>query len=73
MDVNIDEQTIIPTTDNTNNLLVNVLKDTKVSFVVLLCIVIGIYVGMFFILDNNSSNETNVTKNIFILFLEVVL
>ena len=73
MEVNIDKQTILPNTDNTTNVVLNILKDTKVSFVVLLCIIISIYIGMFFLLDDKSSTESNISKNMFIIFLEIVL
>jgi hypothetical protein len=70
MDVNVQKQTYIP--DSNENVLFEALKGTRVSFVVLLIVVVGIYIGIFFLLDgNNNSNTTS--SNVFILLLEVIL
>lgn len=72
MDVNVQNQTYIP--DSNENILFEALKGTRVSFVVLLIIVVGIYIGIFFLLDGNKSSNTNsVSSNVFILLLEVIL
>ena len=53
--------------------LFNHLKDTKISFIVLLIIVIAIYIGIFFLLGNSNSDSTSYIQKIFIIILEVVL
>ena len=72
MDVNVDEDSLIP--NSSQSVLFNALKNTRVSFVLLLVIVIGIYIGMFFILDGNQSgNSFGSSSNMYIILLEIVL
>jgi hypothetical protein len=74
MDINVDNDTYIPDSDNEENFLTNILKDMKLSFVALLIIIIGIYVGIFMLIGNNASNSgNNPIKNIVILILEIIL
>lgn len=70
MEVSVEENSYIPNTQN--NILTNALKDTKVSFVVLLIVIILIYIGIFFMIGNNKSENTPIT-NLFIVILEVIL
>lgn len=69
--VNVQDYSYIP--DSQDNVILNALKYTKVSFVVLLLIVIGIYVGIFFLLGNGNDANTSPLKNLFIIILEIVL
>ena len=69
--VSVQDYSYIPGTQD--NVLFNALKYTKVSFVVLLLIVIAIYVGIFFLLGNGNNENSSPLKNIFIILLEIVL
>jgi len=72
MDVNVDSDIYIP--DSEEHFLFNALKDIKVSFVALLIIIIGIYVGIFMLLGNGSSStDGNPLTNVVILLLEILL
>ena len=72
MDVKVDEDTLIP--NSSHSVLFNALKNSRVSFILLLVVIIGIYIGMFFILDNNQGeNSFGSSSNMFILILEIVL
>lgn len=72
LDVNVDQVSYIPNTEE--NLMYKALKDTKVSFVLLLLIVIAIYVGIFFLVGNpNPENPDSPVQKTIILGLEVVL
>ena len=72
LDVNVDQVSYIPNTED--NLMYKALKDTKVSFVLLLLIVIAIYVGIFFLVGNpNPENPDSPVQKMIILVLEVVL
>ena len=78
MDVKIQEQTLLP--GASQNVLMNALKNTRVSFVLLLIIIIGIYIGIFFLVGNNNNITNNgglVTNdsstNIMIIVIEVIL
>ena len=72
LNVSVSEGAYIPNTSE--NLIYEALKNTKVSFVLLLLIVIAIYIGIFFLLGNESSeNPTSPMKKTVVLALEVVL
>ncbi len=70
--VSVNEASYIPNTSE--NLIYEALKNTKVSFVILLFIVIAIYVGIFFLLGNegSESSPSPVQKTV-VLGLEVLL
>ncbi len=77
MDVRIQEQTHLP--GASQNVLMNALKNTRVSFVLLLIIIIGIYIGIFFLVGNNNNITNNglttndSSTNIMIIVIEVIL
>ena len=71
MDIDVQQDTYIPNTSE--NLIYRALKNTKVSFVLLLMIVIAIYICIFFLLGNTSSENSSSSPNVFVLCLEVVL
>lgn len=70
MEVNVEENSYIP--NNQNNILNQVLKDTKVSFVLLLIVIVAIYIGIFFLVGNSQGDQSPM-KKIFIIILEVLL
>lgn len=71
INVDVSKPSYIPNTRN--NIMFEMLKNTKVSFVVLLIIVIAIYIGIFLLLGNDSqSTESPVSKTI-IIVLEIIL
>ena len=71
MDVGVNEPSYIPNTRE--NIMFRLLRNTKVSFVVLLIIVVAIYIGIFLLLGNESqAPQSSATKGIVIL-LEVLL
>lgn len=69
--VNVQDNSYIP--GSQENVLFNALKYTKVSFVILLLIVVAIYVGIFFLLGNGNNENSSPLKNIFIIILEIIL
>ena len=71
MDVNVDKNSYIP--DSQENVVFNALKNTNVSFVLILLIIIAIYIGIFFLVGNLSSENTNPSIKMFIIILEIVL
>ena len=77
MDVQIQEQTLLP--GASQNILMNALKNTRVSFVLLLIIIIGIYIGIFFLVGNNNNITSNglttndSSTNMIIIVIEVIL
>ena len=71
MNVGVNEPSYIPNTRE--NIMFRLLRNTKVSFVVLLIIVVAIYIGIFLLLGNESqAPQSSATKGIVIL-LEVLL
>lgn len=71
MGVNVNDPSYVPNTQE--NVMLRLLRNTKVSFVVLLIIVVAIYVGIFLLLGNESQvPQSSATKGI-VLILEVVL
>lgn len=73
MDIGVEEETYFPR--RSENILFRALRDTKISFVFLLFIVIAIYIGIFFLLDTNNDSEQNTSsmQKFIIICLEVVL
>ena len=70
MSTNVSNPTYIPSGEN---FLYTIFKDTKVSFFILLIIVVSIYVGIFFIVGKDSqTSESSGTRTI-VLVLEVIL
>lgn len=75
-EIDVDRQLYIP--NSTDNVLYNVFKDTKVSFVLLLIFVVVIYIGIFMLTGSSSTNMGNdgpasFSKNMMILVLEFLL
>ena len=56
-EIDVDKQLYIP--NSTENVLFNVFKDTKVSFVLLLIFVVVIYIGIFMLTSSNGANMGN--------------
>jgi len=71
MDINVDKNSYIP--DSQENVVFNALKNTNVSFVLILLIIIAIYIGIFFLVGNLSTDNTNPSIKMFIIILEIVL
>jgi hypothetical protein len=74
VDVNVKEETLWP--NSSQNVVFEALKNSRVSFVILLIIVVGIYIGMFFLLEKNQNNDGNFSSNssnMYIILLEIVL
>ena len=61
VDVNVKEETLWP--NSSQNVVFEALKNSRVSFVILLIIVVGIYIGMFFLLEKNQNNDGNFSSN----------
>ena len=72
-DVDVNSESLIP--NSYEYYLVNIFKNTKVSFIILLIVVISIYVAIFMLVGNNSDNSsiTGTSKNIIVAILELVL
>lgn len=70
-DVDVDSTSLIP--ESYDYYLVNIFKNTKVSFIILLIVVISIYVAIFMLVGNNTDNGSGTSKNIIVLFLELIL
>ena len=68
-DVDVDSTSLIP--ESYDYYLVNIFKNTKVSFIILLIVVISIYVAIFMLVGNNTDNGSGTSKNIIVLFLEL--
>ena len=60
VDVNVKEETLWP--NSSQNVVFEALKNSRVSFVILLIIVVGIYIGMFFLLEKNQNKILFLTK-----------
>lgn len=79
MDIVVDGDNTIP--NSTESVLMKVFGDRKVSFMILLIAVVGIYVGIFLIAGtsglgsiNTSTSPTSVlSKNLIIIILEIFL
>lgn len=71
MDINVDNSSYIPNSEE--NIVYNSLKNTKVSFIVILCIIIAIYIGIFFLVGSVSETNNNPGVKIIIIILEIVL
>ena len=71
MDINVDNNSYIP--DSQENIIFNALKNTKVSFVIILLIIIAIYIGIFFLVGNMAQENSNPSVKIFIIVLEIIL
>lgn len=70
MNIEVDEQLYLP--KMSDSIIPTTFGKTKVSFILLLIIVVGIYVGVFMVLNNvNTSN--NLGANYIILFIEIIL
>lgn len=72
-DVDVNSESLIP--NSYEYYLVKIFKNTKVSFIILLIVVISVYVAIFMLVGNNS-NDNSVSgtgKNIIIAILELVL
>ena len=70
MDIEVDEQIYLPKSND--SIASSVFGSKKVSFVMLLIIVVGVYVAIFMILNNvNTSN--NVGASYVVLLIEVIL
>ena len=65
MDINVDKNSYIP--DSQENVVFNALKNTNVSFVLILLIIIAIYIGIFFLVGNLSTDNTNPSIKMFII------
>ena len=65
MDINVDNNSYIP--DSQENIIFNTLKNTKVSFVIILLIIIAIYIGIFFLIGNMAQENSNPGVKIFII------
>ena len=72
-DVDVNSESLIP--NSYEYYLVNIFKNTKVSFIILLIVVISIYVAIFMLVGNNGDNSsiTGTSKNMIIIVLELVL
>ena len=71
MDINVDNNSYIP--DSKENMVFNALKNTKVSFVLILLIIIAIYIGIFFLIGSVAQENSNSGVKIFIIILEIIL
>ena len=74
MDVDVENENYIP--NSFEDYMINIFKNTKVSFIVLLIFVILIYVAIFMLVGNNSGTDNNVmgfSKNIVVVILELIL
>lgn len=71
--VDVNSESLIP--ESHEYYLVNIFKNTKVSFIVLLIVVISIYVAIFMLVGNNSDNDSisGAGKNIIVIGLEFLL
>ena len=69
MDVEVNDETYMPT--NNNRFILDVFKDMKLSFIMLLIIVIVIYITIFSLSSANKDN--NPIINIITLILEILL
>ena len=69
-DVDVNSESLIP--NSYEYYLVNIFKNTKVSFIILLIVVISIYVAIFMLVGNNSDNSSTsgTGKNIIVAILE---
>ena len=70
-DVNVDSTSLIP--DSHEYYLINIFKNTKVSFIILLIVVISIYIAIFMLVGNAATNGSGTSKNVIILSLEFIL
>ena len=70
MDINVDNNSYIP--DSKENMVFNALKNTKVSFVLILLIIIAIYIGIFFLIGSVAQENSNSGVKIFIIKLEII-
>lgn len=79
MDIVVDGDNTIP--NSTESVLLKVFGDRKVSFMILLIVVVGIYVGIFLIagtsglgsINNSTSTTSWLSKNFIIMILEIFL
>ena len=70
MDIEVDEQIYLPKANDA--IISSLFGSTKVSFVMLLIIIVGVYISVFMILNNvNTSN--NVGASYVVLLIEVIL
>lgn len=70
MNIEVDEQIYLPKVDS--SIISSPFGNTKVSFVMLLIMVVGVYIAIFMVLNNvNASN--NVGASYIILLIEVIL
>ena len=71
--VDVNSESLIP--ESYEYYLVNVFQNTKVSFIILLIVVISIYVAIFMLVGNNSDNSSisGAGKNIIVVALEFIL
>ena len=70
MEVNVENETYIPNSDE--NLIISALKNMKISFVLLLVIIICIYIGLFMLLDTSNENSNPIQKVVILVF-EILL
>ena len=70
MEVNVENESYIPNSDE--NIIISALKNMKVSFVLLLIIIICIYIGLFMLLDNSNGNS-NPLQKVVVLVFEILL
>tara|TARA_B100001287_G_scaffold276159_1_gene286019 strand:- start:1227 stop:2105 length:879 start_codon:yes stop_codon:yes gene_type:complete len=70
MEVNVENESYIPNSDE--NIIISALKNMKVSFVLLLIIIICIYIGLFMLLDNSNGNSNPIQKVVVLVF-EILL
>lgn len=75
-EIDVERELYIP--NSTENMLFNIFKNTKVSFVFLLIFVVVIYIGIFMLTGASNSNTGNngplsFSKNMTVLVLEFIL
>ena len=70
MNIEVDEKIYLP--KMSDSIISSSFGNMKISFVMLLIVVVGVYVAIFLVL-NNSNSSGNVGSNYIVLFIEIIL
>ena len=70
MDIEVNDQIYMPKMGD--SIVSNIFGDTKISFVMLLILIVGIYILIFFVLGNVSKSE-NIGTSYIVLIIEIIL